>query len=131
MSSIFSDPQNEFQQFAQVVNMLWISRSICSMSCVITVFGNLRIFGFSRKSRQFSMNFCINSAVFIKNAVHFFRPALIFDDFDAKNADFFKFCEVNKPVRLFKIMLPRGTPPDSYPHRRIELVDKICYYKIE
>ena len=116
MSSIFSDPLNEFQQFAQVVNMLWISRSICSMSCVITIFGNLRIFGFSRKSRQFSMNFCINSAVFIKNAVHFFQPALIFDDFDAKNADFFKFCEVNKPVRLFKIMLPRGTPPDSYPH---------------
>lgn len=131
MSSIFSDPRNEFQQFAQVVNMLWISRNICSMSCVITVFGNLWIFGFSRKSHQFSMNFFINSAVFIKNAVHFFQPALIFDYFDAKNADFFKFCEVNKPVRLFKIMLPRGTPPDSYPHRRIELVDKICYYKIE
>ena len=54
--------------------------------------------------------------IFIKNTVHFFQPALIFDDFDAKNADFFKFCEVNKPVRLFKIMLPRGTPPDSYPH---------------
>ncbi|MBT9817175.1 hypothetical protein GPK77_05465 [Butyricicoccus faecihominis] len=68
---------------------------------------------------------------FHKKRRAFFPAGLIFDDFDAKNADFFKFCEVNKPVRLFKIMLPRGTPPDSYPHRRIELVDKICYYKIE
>ena len=77
------------------------------------------------------MNFCRNSAVFIKNAVHFSQPALIFDYFDVKNADFFKFREVNKPVRLFKIMLLRDAPSDSYPHRRIELVDKICYYKIE
>ena len=131
MSSIFSDPRNEFQQFAQVVNMLWISRSICSTACVITVFGNLWIFGFLRKSRQFSMNFCINSAVFIKNTVHFFQPALIFDDFDAKTAFYSKFCRVNEPLLLFKIALLRDAPPDSYPHRRIELVDKICYYKIE
>ena len=131
MSSIFSDPRNEFQQFAQVVNILWISRNVCSTACGITVFDNLRIFGFSRKIRLFSMNFCINSAVFIKNAVHFSQSALILDFFDVKNADFFKFREVNKLVRLFKIMLPCGTPPNSYPHRRIELVDKICYYKIE
>ena len=71
------------------------------------------------------MNFCINSAVFIKNAVHFSQSALILDFFDVKKADFFKFRKVNKPVRLFKIMLSRGTPPNSYPHRRIELVDKI------
>ena len=71
------------------------------------------------------MNFCRNSAVFIKNAVHFSQPALILDYFDAKTAFFSKFCRVNGPLLLFKIALLRDAPLNSYPHRRIELVDKI------